>query len=348
MGQILSRWRIGIAILFSAVLVAGAYAYAILGVRPQTVQASEASALLAQIATKDSNGDGLPDWEKQLYGIPLNATTTDYFHLGMTDGEAAAKGLIVPVAVADVPQTATASATSTPIDPSLGAPPASGTLTAAFARDFFTLYMNAEQQNGGTGLSADQINSIANQALADLAASVKQAPPYKQASDLSVSGTGTAAMKTYAADAEGVLMSGTANASTTEINYLQDAITNNDASALTAIASIAKSYRVAAAGIAALPVPSELASQDLALVNALMRLGEVVQDFTLVHSDPMASMLALQEYPQAILDLGNAFIGITQAYQAAGVTFAPNQPGASFVGLIPTIAAEQAASSTTP
>ncbi len=109
MGQILPNWRITLAVLFSIVLIGGSFLLAHSVESPQVAQASTETALLQAIATKDSSGDGLPDWEKSLYGIPLNASTTDYFNLGMTDGEAVAKGLIVPKAVADIPTTASAS-----------------------------------------------------------------------------------------------------------------------------------------------------------------------------------------------------------------------------------------------
>jgi len=121
MGRILGNWRIILATFFSLVLIVGAYVLARGAVSPSIAEASTETALLQAIATRDSTGDGLPDWEKSLYGIPINATTTDYFHLGMTDGEAVAKGLVVPKAIADV-GTASSSDDSDIVDPSL--PPA--------------------------------------------------------------------------------------------------------------------------------------------------------------------------------------------------------------------------------
>src|SRR3990167_5251431 len=97
MGQILQNWRVITAILFSAVLIVGAFVLARGIESPSSAQASEETALLHAIATKDSDSDGLPDWEEALYGTdPHNQ---DSFHLGMSDGEAVAKGLIVPKAI---------------------------------------------------------------------------------------------------------------------------------------------------------------------------------------------------------------------------------------------------------
>ena len=87
--------------LFSTVLVVGVYMFARSVESPSLAQASTEAALLQAIAAKDSDGDGLSDWEEQLYGT--SPTTTDTFKLGMTDGEAVARGLVVPKAIADIP-----------------------------------------------------------------------------------------------------------------------------------------------------------------------------------------------------------------------------------------------------
>ncbi|HVM59170.1 MAG TPA: hypothetical protein VMT80_02485, partial [Candidatus Paceibacterota bacterium] len=61
MGGILGRnWRILSASLGAVALVAGAYLLARGVEHPQVAQASTESALLAQIAAKDTDGDGLP------------------------------------------------------------------------------------------------------------------------------------------------------------------------------------------------------------------------------------------------------------------------------------------------
>ena len=104
--------------LFSTVLVVGVYMFARSVESPSLAQASTEAALLQAIAAKDSDGDGLSDWEEQLYGT--SPTTTDTFKLGMTDGEAVARGLVVPKAIADIPI-----ATSSPLNHRFRRPPAS-------------------------------------------------------------------------------------------------------------------------------------------------------------------------------------------------------------------------------
>lgn len=350
-GQILRNWRILAATLFSLVLIVGAYVLARGIESPPVAQASEETALLEAIAAKDTNGDGLPDWEKVLYGIPINATTTDYFHLGMTDGEAVARGLIVPKAVADIPVATSTSAANPGVNYAAYGltPPTKGTLTDVFAKNFFALYLTAKQTNGGVDLTADQTNALAEEALNQLAESIAPSANFKTAADITVSGSGADAMRAFAAAAEAVFKkNAVSDVTESDLQYFQDAVENNDSTASTHLASLAKAYRDSAVGLAALPVPQELAATDLAIVNAVMRLSQIDDDFTRVATDPLSAMLALEQYRDAELAGERAFTDLAHTYAAAGITLMPGTPGASFVNVMATITVEQRAAAQTP
>ena len=349
MGEKISRhWQIVTETLFSVALVFGAYILARGFESPPVVQASTETALLQAIATKDSSGDGLPDWEKALYGIPVNATTTDYFHIGMTDGEAVAKGLIVPIAIANIP-VATSSAGSLVVDPSLPPAPAPDTLTAAFAQNFFELYLAAKKANGGADLTESQTSAIADQAVNTLSSAIKPAPDFKSAQNLTVFGSGPVALKAFAINAEAVFKKNTSTATTSELQYLQYAVAQgNDTNAIRQIAAIAKGYQDSAIGLSVLPVPTELAADDLILINQMMRISEIITDFTKVNTDVLATILALKQYPQAVVSLADAFTNIGTIYGAEGATLSPGTPGASFVNLISDMAAKQKATTRKP
>src|SRR5207244_2422620 len=81
----LPNWRTVTALGIALVLVAGAYILARGFEAPAAARASTETALLQAIATKDSDGDGLPDWEEALYGTDPHVVDTR--NLGMTDGE---------------------------------------------------------------------------------------------------------------------------------------------------------------------------------------------------------------------------------------------------------------------
>ncbi|MGD0328395.1 MAG: hypothetical protein ABSB00_01635 [Minisyncoccia bacterium] len=325
MGRILEHWRVPIAVFFSAALIVGAYVLARGVGSPSIAQASTETALLQAIATRDSNGDGLPDWEKVLYGIPINATTTDYFHLGMTDGEAVAKGLVVPKAVADVPVATSTAAVNVP---------AEGTLTDTFAKNFFTLYITAKEANGGDDLTDDQVNALADQAMNQFLQTVTSPPDFKTITDLNVSGTGPDALRAFAIAAEGVFKKNMGSATTSELQSLQDAVLNNDATALSQLAAASQIYQNYAVGLAALPVPQDLAADDLALINAMMLRSEADDNLAHVNTDPLTAIVALQQFSQTESSFWNAFADIGAIYASAGVVLPNGTPGSSLVNVI--------------
>lgn len=325
------HWNIAIATLFSVVLVVGAYFFARGIESPRVAEASAETALLQKIALKDTDKDGLPDWEESLYGT--DSRVADTFNLGMSDGEAVAKGLVVPKAIADI-KMATTSVDSLIFDSSLPPAPADGTLTAAFAQNFFLLFVAARQANGGADLSETQMNEVANQAVNQLTASIVPAPDFKSAKEITVSGSGADALKVFAANAEAVLLKNTNDATTTELNYLKAAIEDGDETAYGHIASIATGYRGSAAGLAVLSVPKELAADHLILVNTMMRMSGIINDFTKADSDPLAAILALQQYQTVITALGKTFIRIGDIYAKAGVVLPSGTPGADFVNMV--------------
>src|ERR1019366_2251734 len=96
----------------------------------------------------------------------------------------------------------------------------------------------------------------------------------------------------------------------------------------------AKSNRDSAVGLAALSVPASLAADNLSLLNALMRMGGIISDFARVNDDPLAAMLALQQYSQANQDLATAFTNIGNDYAASGIVLHDGEPGAAFVNFI--------------
>lgn len=341
-GIIPENWRIIAATLFSAALVTGAYILARGVESPTAAQASTETALLQAIATKDSDGDGLPDWEEALYGTDPHIADTN--RLGMTDGEAVAKGLIVPKAIADI-KVATSSSENSSINYAAAGltPPSEGSLTDAFAKNFFTLYVAAKQANGGATFSDTDIASLQNQALSSLTTSITTAPDFKSLGDLTIRGEGAEALKAFAVQAEAIFKKNKSNATTSELIYLQYATENNDAVALSHLVAIAKSFRNSAAGLVALPVPRELASADLALINAMMRVSEIDNDFTRVEVDPLTTMLALQQFTQAEQALWDAFAGMGSAYSEAGINIPKGTPGASFLKVITDMSIEQTA-----
>ena len=73
----------------------------------------------------------------------------------------------------------------------------------------------------------------------------------------------------------------------------------------------------------------------------MMRISEITSDFTRVNDDTLAAILALQQYPQALIGMWNAFVNIGKVYETAGISLQSGEPGAQFVNLIQDMANEK-------
>lgn len=331
---ITNNWRILGAVFLSAVLVVGAYLLARNIELPAIARASEETALLQAIATKDSDTDGLPDWEESLYGA--DAHIADSFKLGMTDGEAVARGLVVPKAIADL--------SVAPSTPTAGVDfQSENTLTSAFARSFFSLYLIAKQLNGGAELSSDQTAVLADKAMSQFLQTFTPTADFKKATDIKTSGTGPDALRAFAVAAEAVLQKNATGATKSDLEYLQDAVQGTDKGASAHLAALAKAYRNSAVGLSVLPVPEELSAIHLVIVNSIMRLSEIYADFARVETDPLAAILALGQFRETELTAEQSFVSLAGVYASEKVVLKTGMPGAAFVNLMSNLGARHAA-----
>ncbi|HUQ30125.1 MAG TPA: thrombospondin type 3 repeat-containing protein [Candidatus Paceibacterota bacterium] len=334
-----SFWGICLSVLVSAGLIGGAYALAQHSASPRIAEASTETALLQAITSRDSDNDGLPDWEESLYGT--DSQKADTRGLGMKDGEAVSKGLIVPKAVADVPVAAVESDDTVAGAPK-GAP--SGTLTDTFAKNFFTLYLSTKQSTGGATLTKDQVSRLVDRVFTQLTATLVATPDFKKKQDLVVRGLGAADLRAYAVTVEQILAVHSTKLPKSELLYLQDFLENKDASAIAHIQMLSKAYTETATGIAVLPVPQEVADTMLSLINAMARIGAIAADFARVDADPVAAMFALKQYTDSVQKLAAAFQSVNTLYAAQGVAFRRGEPGAAFVNVISAVKEREASS----
>ncbi len=326
-------------------MISGAYFYAIGGFIPRQVDATSITGALQSITTKDSDGDGLPDWEETLYGT--NPHKIDTFGLGMTDGEAVAKGLILPIAA--TPSATATSANQTASSTSSNTTLATNSITAQFTKEFYTDYLAAKTSNGGKAPSKKQTTNIALNIIQKI--STKNAlVNYRTLSQINISGSGTKALRSYAATAQKALTSNTLSENKWVPSYLQEAVSGSSTSteAITHIRNISHMYTKSAAILAEISVPKEVAQANLDLVNAYAHMGAVTSNMAKFNTDPLVTFLAITKYKTSLLALAHAYVELSNVFRTAGVTFATGTPGASFVNVATDVAAKQKTSATTP
>lgn len=319
-----STRTIGIAVASVIAVVLIAFAVVLSGPLPfhlTKVDAESTHDLLVSYAAKDSDNDGLPDWEEALYGTDPNNPHS--VSAALTDGQAVAQGLVKPKF---------ASATSTaPVNPSTvpGVAVATTTVTDQFARTLFSQYLLSR---GSTPPTQQDIVNFVQQGIAQLEQN-QTVPPAFNVGEVRVVGSGSAALTAYAAAAENAFTKRSVATTKSEIDLYSDAVTKNDATALAQVNSIARTYIATAHDLIALPVPREAADAHLQLANALDQMGQVLTDMGTLNTDPLRAMLGIRKYDAAHAKLVTAFAAMQKVYASSGVSLTAG-PGSRFVSAL--------------
>jgi hypothetical protein len=327
---------ITISLIIAVVLIVGAFYYSghSLSLHPASANAESSEELLKAYAEKDTDSDGLPDWQEALYGTsPTNAHSV---RPTLTDSQAVAQGLVTPqyadAASANAP-TPSKKATTVP-----GPAAAPGSLTEQFAQLFFNNYLG---NRGSTPPSADEMQTFVQSAIAELETSQVKTDAYA-ATDMKVAGNGGDALRAYAGAMDDAFAAHTVQLPYDELTYFSDAVEKNDATALKNVGLIGAAYVNVSRDAAKASVPDEAAAAHLALVNAMARLGNTINDMATVDDDPIRAMLGLQSYPGDLATFVSALGAMNQVFTGESVTIARDAKGGSFFHLM-TVASAQTA-----
>jgi hypothetical protein len=295
----------------------------------QTANAASTQALLQAYATKDSDGDGLPDWEEELYGLDPNNSHS--FSPNMTDGEAVARGLVKPkFSISDNASDATSTIEDT--DDLDGVNASAGSLTDQFSQILLSQYLSESANSNGTP-SDDDISSEAEGALQSFAQTNQNQDAYS-ISQVKVGGTGQIAMEKYAADAEKVFAENSLNLPSSEVDYFSDVVNKNDPIALKNLTQIAKSYTAMAPAFMEIVVPVETENAHLEIANAMYRLGADITDMTMLNTDPLRAYFGLAQYQTDAQSLAKGMSNMGNTYSTEQITIPENEPGYYFLQLI--------------
>jgi len=313
--------RIAAASLLAVLMVGGTYLST--GPNPffgmtRIAGAQSSEELLREYAAKDSDTDGLPDWQEALYGTdPLNPES---FRAGVRDGEAVAQGLIEPKVMVRPAEE--------PIDPDTipGTPGAPSSLTDRFAQTLLKQYL---LNRTGTPPTQEEIVAFVQGGVAELSSGATEPDRYTL-TDVRVSSTATLA--TYAAEAEAAIAANTVSStisSRNELAYFQDAIRGDD-DAVAKIAAYSKAYAAMADALIRMQVPEESRQAHLAIVNATMHLSGTTADMAALREDPLRALLGIGLYKKYAESMKSGFANLNSVFKARQVSLTEGQPGYEF------------------
>ena len=312
--------RIAGASLIAVLMVAGGYVLPGLTF-PETkaVNAELTDDILASYVAKDTDSDGLPDWQETLYGTDSNVPDTDGD--GVTDGEAVRRGLLTPRSLSSqLPQE--------PIgeEDIPGEAPAPGSFTERFSRAFFEAYIKA---SGGEPMSAEAQEKLINDLLATYASEAGRSlvPTHTR---VSIRTDASLDLIAYAARVEGVLQSLPQGENSDMFALSQDLIENDEAEAGTRLGVVGNQYSAASRQLLAMSAPLSFVDAHLQLVNGLEEAGRAAKAVSTYKEDPLLTMGALTVLSPARADILQAINTLAEAVLMRGEP-APGTPGAVLV-----------------
>lgn len=310
------------ALLIASVLIGGAYVIAnphSLPFHTKYVSAASAQEILQAYAKKDSDSDGLPDWEEALYGT--NPNSSHSVSQTLTDSEAVAQGLVQPRFSSQVASTTSA------IDPANipGVVAGNDTVTAQFAQSLFSNYLT--QRKDSTPPTQEEIATYVASAMQDFVAKHASQNSYT-ATQVKVAGTGATALTAYAGNVEDAFAANTIATTKSEVDYFADAVEKNDIAALPQVAAIGKAYAATAKDFIDVPVPAEAQKAHLDIANSLARLGEDITDMASLETDPLRAYLGLSQYQTDSQTLTTSFTELNTVFTADNVVI-PSGKGSS-------------------
>lgn len=284
--------------------------------------------LLKEYAEKDTDTDGLPDWQEALYNTDPNNPDSDGD--GLSDGEAARAGKLTPQTSASQLPTAddgTPRTTEDILADIPGVDPAPGSITEQFSEEFLQQIVGA---NGGQPLTEEQQQELIGQLFTQY--STKAAKLFASTyGTISVHTNTSVSLSGYTQVVESVYIQNDVDAEESNpLSLMEALITNNDSSAAPKLLRISKAYAAMAADMRAAQVPPSLAPTHVKSVRALEELSKSTAAISSFQKDPLASLGALTVFNSSSKDFAASITELANVILANGEPL-PEQPGALIV-----------------
>lgn len=272
----------------SLLLIIGAYIISSPWFGVSTADAQDAQALLQTYAGKDTDSDGLFDWQEALYKTdPANAHSVDPT---LTDLEAVEQGLVEPRFKSeekDVPDEFY-HITDKVADPN--------SLTDQFSKQFLEEYLSGR---GGTPPTNAELQSFVKDAVEELNRRTAESPRYRLANLLTRSGT-PEDIAEYIAEMDTAVTSNSPTYNEADaLEHYADYVGYENKASLERVREVAGNYTATAEAIMKVRVPTPLHEEHLALANAYANFGGIVGDMGAMDTDPLLGLVGANRYIDA-------------------------------------------------
>jgi len=281
----------------------------------------EAVSLSKEAQELDTDGDGLKDWEEILWKTDPGKTDTDSD--GTTDNDEIKLGRNPAVkgpsdSLANNPPIKVEAEVSE-VSPS-----------TRVIQDFFAEYL-ALKQDGGTLSEESKDVLIAN--LVERIGSTGGAPQVYGTNNLTVhESVKISDIKNYG-NALGTTFAKNSVAGVEhELVIVQRALQTNDKKELEKLAIIVEAYRKTIADVLLVPVPQNIVSLHLDLLNTMSVVKFDIEGMKSVFTDPLEAIRKISEYQTAVVSLKNSLQNLADYFASKNIIFSKSEAGYMFGG----------------
>ncbi len=259
---------------------------------------------------KDSDNDGLADWEEVLWKTDPNNPDTDGD--GTPDGQEVKQGRDPTKAGPNdkySSESALTASTTPPID--------INNETDNLARNFISDYLSYKVA-GGANLDQASKDKLV-QSLASGVDTQIPASEYTLSDIKTFSDTSKGALQNYSNQFLNILKKYSDPAPTMEIYYFRQMIENKDESMIKELAKSVAIYEGLVKDFLNLPAPQDIKNAHLKMINNFSLLKVICEKFRDYSTDPIGSLVALQQYNTVITDLSDSAKGIEDFLKNKGI-----------------------------
>lgn len=273
------------------------------------------------IAEKDTDKDGLKDWEEVLWRTNPEKSDTDLD--GTTDGEEV-----------ELERNPTIKGPSDKIADNPFAQNQEGvkgeplTTTDKFARDVFAEYITVKQANGGTPLTSAEQKEIVLRML-DENENVLPKIEYARADIILSKDSASTTIRAYGNELGRIIKTYSISARDEGI-ILRDSIDAEDAELLKELDPIIKAYQSLLSNFLRTKAPANASLIHLALINSFSDIITTVQGMRSLYEDPLEALQGAGHFPDA---RGNMLIALQRVkayFRESGVIFTKEEQGDIF------------------
>lgn len=262
----------------------------------------------SDITTRDSDLDGLPDWEERLNGCDPENGDTDGD--GTSDGDEVTLGRDPTKRGPNdlLPTEALSFATSS-------------SDLEGIKKEFFASYLASASRDVRETTYRSLIKGF----------DAKKFKPTNELLDLNVSSDGSVEGLRAYGNAFGLIINKyTEHPLRTEEDILAEGMKTRDDASLRDLQLLVIAYRNFAKDLRALPVPMPLATHHLNIVNGYDGMSRGLLGMTHLFSNPIDGAAGYQTYTRMRLTMIDGYAGVVSYLGAQHITFAPDEPGYPF------------------